>query len=106
MWVVWLVYLNGLIANDKVCFVRTARLVHDRGRRRSSREPHGSAGLRYPPADGDRRGGRDEAGVAHPTGTAGDTGRATALGPRLSGDPDLDAPGRRGPTTGRGEGGG
>jgi hypothetical protein len=88
--------LNGLIANDKICFVRVARLVHDRVRRSSPRVQRRPPTRGYPSDDGDRRGGSDGAGLAHATGAAGDIGRATTLGPRLSGTPDVDAPGRRG----------
>jgi hypothetical protein len=105
-----LAVLNGLIANDKICFVRIARLVRDRVRHPSSRGPRRRPSPRYPSDDENRRGGRDEARLAHSTGATGDAGRAAALGPRLSGPPDLGAPGRGGPDDGggrrRGEGAG
>ncbi|HET7080730.1 MAG TPA: hypothetical protein VFM49_25125, partial [Chloroflexia bacterium] len=102
--------LNGLIANDKICFVRFARLARERARPSSPRGPRRPPAPGYPSDDGDRQGGGDEAGVAHPTGGAGGAGRATALGPRLPGALELGVPGqyRRAGAGGRarGEGGG
>ncbi len=89
--------LNGLIANDKICVVRTARLLRDRGRSSPSRGHRCPPGPVYPSAETDRRGGGAETAVAHATGTAGDTGRTATLGSRLSGAPAVDAPRRRDP---------
>jgi len=92
--------LNCLIANDKICFVRIARLMRDQARRSSPRGRRRPPNPGYPSDDGDRRGGSDETRLAYPTGVVGDTGRATALGSRLPGTADLGVRGRCGPGAG------
>ncbi|HEX5504227.1 MAG TPA: hypothetical protein VFW96_16495, partial [Thermomicrobiales bacterium] len=46
--------LNGLIANDKICFVRFARLARERARPSSPRGPRRPPAPGYPSDDGDR----------------------------------------------------
>jgi len=92
--------LNGLIANDKICFVRIARLMRDQARRSSPRGRRRPPNPGYPSDDGDRCGGSDETRLAYPTGVAGATGRGPALGPRVSGAAALDGPGVGDPDTG------
>ncbi len=76
--------LNGLITNDKICFVRVARLparpaLPSRYCRAAPTEE-----LPYSPADRHQQGGRDETAVADPADVARLDGRAAAVGSGVS----------------------
>jgi hypothetical protein len=75
---------NGLITNDKICFVRASRLTLGRSSRRREYDRIAAPVLAYPPGESGHQEGSDEAAVAHPAATAPHAGRTTALGSRLS----------------------
>ena len=74
-------YINGLITNDKLCFVRGARLARAPAQPRR-RDSAASARTNLPAGVG-QRGGEGEAAVAHPTGVDRRPGRAPTLGPHV-----------------------
>src|SRR6266487_1556928 len=83
---------NGLITNDKLCFVQRARLT--RHRARSPRLPGQrdlTAAPAYSPGDASRQGGSHAPAVAAAPAVAGGAGRATTLGSGLSAATDGDA---------------
>lgn len=85
--------LNGLITNDKICFVQVARLPVTPARSRRHDGPDGATADNplYSPAEMDQPGGSDgTAAMACAAGSAGHAGRAPALGPGLPVPAEVD----------------
>jgi hypothetical protein len=81
------VLLDGLIANDKFCLVRRARLQPSWSRL-ALRDRSARAGA--PPAEALLTGGTDAMPVDRTSDDAADPGRPTPLGPGLPGGAGLD----------------
>src|SRR5436305_7555703 len=80
--------LDGLIAKDKFCMIRHARLLLRRSPRRLRPAPRSKTngptnGLAYPPAGITQHGGVDEAPLADPPHDATMSGCPPTLGPGL-----------------------
>src|SRR5215210_2440137 len=93
--------LDGLLANDKFCMIRHARLSlsHSRRRpnptRRQTDEP--TDAQTFPPVETTRHGGNDETSVEHTQGSGGTTGRPRSLGPSVPVPPAVESRKRAGP---------
>src|SRR3954465_10079649 len=89
-----LVALDGLLAKDKFCMTRHARLSLGHSRRRPNlmcRQTNGATDARtYPPAGTTRHGGNDETSVARTQGSGGTTGRPRWLGPSVPVPPAVE----------------
>src|SRR5215216_5474482 len=80
--------LDGLLANDKFCMIRHARLSLSHSRRPNLTQRQtdvATAGSAYPPAGITRHGGDDETSVAPTSGSDGTPGCEAALGSSVPG---------------------
>jgi hypothetical protein len=85
--------LDGLLANDKFCMIRHARLLlsHSRRPNLTHRQTDvATAGSAYPPAGITRHGGDDETSVAPTSGSDGTPGCEAALGSGVPGHPAVE----------------
>jgi hypothetical protein len=82
--------LNGLITNDKICFVRSARLILGRSGRAAQRGGAPRRSADYPPAVSNQQDRSDETAMADSAVSAGHTRRPGALGSRVPGAAALD----------------
>jgi hypothetical protein len=85
--------LDGLLANDKFCMIRHARLSlsHSRRPNLTHRQTDvATAGSAYPPAGITRHGGDDETSVAPTSGSDGTPGCEAALGSGVPGHPAVE----------------
>src|SRR5215208_5224605 len=88
---------DGLLANDKFCMSRHARLSLGHSRRpnlRRRRTDWATDARAYPPAGITRHGGDDETVVAPTAGNSETPGREATLGPGVPGHPAVE-PGKR-----------
>jgi hypothetical protein len=84
---------DGLLANDKFCMIRHARLSlsHSRRPNLTHRQTDvATAGSAYPPAGITRHGGDDETSVAPTSGSDGTPGCEAALGSGVPGHPAVE----------------
>jgi hypothetical protein len=85
--------LDGLLANDKFCMIRHARLwlSHSRRPNLTHRQTDvASAGSAYPLAGITRHGGDDETSVARASGSDGTPGCEAALGSGIPAPPAVE----------------
>ena len=95
--------LDGLLANDKFCMSRQARLSlsHSRRPNPTRRQTDENNDPRtYPPAGITRHGGDDETSVARTPGSSGTPGWEATLGPGVPGNPTLEPRKRTSPRSG------
>src|SRR5215207_7879991 len=88
-------YTNAsLLANDKFCTTRHARLSLGHSRHRPNLMRHqtdeATDARTYPPAGTTRHGGNDETSVARTQGNGGTTGRPRSLGPSVPDPPAVE----------------
>ena len=96
--------LDGLLANDKFCMIRHARLSlgHSRRPNLTHRQTDvATAGSAYPPAGITRHGGDDETSVAPTSGSDGTPGREATLGSGVPGHPAVESRKRASSRSGR-----
>ena len=97
--------LDGLLANDKFCMIRPARLSLGHSRRRPNptrRQTDETTDARaYPSAGITRHGGDDETSVACASGSGGTPGREATLGSSVPGHPAVEPRKRASSRSGR-----
>src|SRR5215208_864528 len=84
---------DGLLANDKFCMIRHARLSLSHSRRPNLTQRQtdvATAGSAYPPAGITRHGGDDKTSVARTSGSDGTPGCEAALGSSIPGHPAVE----------------